>query len=127
MSLFYSATFPKAVNDKSDVKMEDLTSTAKIHRKQVYMCMSKNTTHSPVYRHARTHVPAHTRARTHTHSNAILDNFSVVVITYLLLRTNNCDGGVQKDCFTFFPISNSVQLHKLNIISMKDELSAILL
>lgn len=45
MSLFYSATFPKAVNDKSDVKTEDLTSTAKIHRKQAYICMSKKTTH----------------------------------------------------------------------------------
>lgn len=58
----------------------------------------------------------------HTHSNTTLDNFSTTVIMNLLLRTNNCDGGVQKDCFIFFPISNSVQLHKLNIINMKDEL-----
>lgn len=51
MSLFYSVTFPKAVNDKSDIKMEDLTSRANIHRKQAYMCMSKKITHMHVHAH----------------------------------------------------------------------------
>lgn len=73
LSAFYSATFPKAVNksDKSDVKIEDLTSIAKIHRKQVYThthtCISKKTT----CMYAHTHI--------HTQSN-ISDNFSAAVI-----------------------------------------------
>lgn len=59
------------ITDKSDVKMEALTSTAKTHRKQVYMCTSKKTTHTHMYA-----PPPHT----HTQSITILGNFSTAVI-----------------------------------------------
>lgn len=73
LSVFYSATFPKAVNksDKSDVKIEDLTSIAKIQRKQVCVCVCMHIKETTCM-YALTHV--------HTQSNIISDNFSAAVI-----------------------------------------------
>lgn len=52
------------MTDKSDVNVEILTSTSKVHRKR--MCMSKKSTHTHMY--------------AHTQSDTILDNFSTAVM-----------------------------------------------
>lgn len=57
LSVFYSATFPKAVNksDISNVKIEDLTRIAKIHRRQAYVCLHIKENYMYVCSHTHTH------------------------------------------------------------------------